>query len=81
VIDSGVYSVIRHPGYAANMLVWLPACFVLLRLWLFVVVVAAVAIVWHRRIESEEEMMLKHFQQDYKAYTNRVPYKMFPLLY
>jgi len=79
LIRHGVYSVLRHPGYAANLCVWVPLIFLETR---SPVVVAffllSFAYVYRRRILSEEQMLRNAFPQEYPDYEKRtgrlIPY-------
>ena len=70
LITTGVYKRIRHPMYAAHLL-WALAQGLLLHNWLagpiFLVAIIPFCLV---RIPLEEEMMLKHFGDQYRRYIN-----------
>jgi protein-S-isoprenylcysteine O-methyltransferase Ste14 len=77
VIDRGPYRLVRHPGYAGSILVWFGS-----RLAVNWLVAAATAVglllVYAYRISAEEEMLIDHFGDAYRAYKVRtwrlVPY-------
>ena len=76
VVDAGIYSVIRHPFYAAD-----PLIFVGLGLWLesdLAVLCAVIPIgmvLWRLRAE---EKVLRRDLSGYNAYTKRVPHRLIP---
>ncbi len=72
---------IRHPGYSANMLLWLPysalvtphVYSLLLQLVLFIVA-------YSRRIPAEEAMMYSERGPAYTEYARRVPARLIPFV-
>jgi protein-S-isoprenylcysteine O-methyltransferase Ste14 len=71
LVTSGIYRHIRHPMYTAHLL-WAIAQGLLLSNWLagwtFLVLSVPLYIV---RIPKEEQMMLDHFGEEYRAYQSR----------
>jgi len=71
LITDGVYRRIRHPMYTAHLL-WAIAQGLLLSNWLagwvFLVLSIPLYVV---RIPKEEQMMLQHFGEEYRAYKSR----------
>jgi len=79
VIDTGVYSVVRHPMYtgAALLLVGMP-------LWLESYAAALLAIIPIGLLTVRilfEERFLRRELKGYEAYTGRVPWRLIPLLW
>jgi protein-S-isoprenylcysteine O-methyltransferase len=73
VVQSGVYSYLRHPGYF-GWLLWAPGTMVLLANPLSTVAFAALAWRFFRaRIPAEESMLLQMYGQEYADYRRRVP--------
>jgi protein-S-isoprenylcysteine O-methyltransferase Ste14 len=76
VADGGIYSIIRHPFYAAD-----PLIFVGLGLWLesYLAVLCAVipisVVLWRLRLEEE---VLRRELPGYSEYTTRVPHRLIP---
>jgi protein-S-isoprenylcysteine O-methyltransferase len=70
VIDRGPYRLVRHPGYSGSILVWFGS-----RLAVNWLVAAATAVglllVYAYRISAEEEMLIDHFGDAYRAYKAR----------
>jgi protein-S-isoprenylcysteine O-methyltransferase Ste14 len=79
VIDSGVYSTVRHPMYAGAIPVIIGSC-----LWLGSYTAALLAIVpiavLARRIQIEERFLRQELA-GYQAYTERVRYRLIPFLW
>lgn len=81
VVSTGPYSIVRHPGYAANGMIFFSTAVLLTSSALVTGVCMAVfAIVWHRRITAEEDMMRKELPA-YKGYADRVRYRLLPFVY
>jgi len=80
VIQSGPYRVIRHPGYAGTLLVWLAAT-VALANWIAAALVSITLLrAYRRRIAAEEEMLLQTFPGEYHEYMRRT-WRLIPFLY
>jgi protein-S-isoprenylcysteine O-methyltransferase len=68
VVRSGPYRLIRHPGYAGALLMWLGAILAT-RNWITLVVVCvSVTSVYLYRIATEERMLARALGGDYQAY-------------
>ncbi len=68
LITHGVYRYIRHPMYAAHWL-WGIAQVLLLQNWIAgLSMLASFALLYLLRVPREEEMMLAHFGDEYRAY-------------
>lgn len=68
VVRAGPYRVIRHPGYAGALLMWLGAILAM-RNWITLVVVSVSVIgVYLYRIITEERMLASALGGDYQAY-------------
>lgn len=79
VCDSGPYRVVRHPGYAGNV-VPLPGLVLgLSSLWTIIPAVIALVIVVVRT--SLEDRTLQEELSGYKEYAQRVRYRLFPGIY
>jgi protein-S-isoprenylcysteine O-methyltransferase Ste14 len=76
VISTGLYAIVRHPLYAANLILF-PASALLLGSWLglgMALVLNAVMVV---RTVLEEDMLLRDLP-GYQEYTHAVPYRLIP---
>jgi protein-S-isoprenylcysteine O-methyltransferase Ste14 len=79
VIDSGVYSKVRHPMYAGGVPFIVGSC-----LWLGSYAAAVLAVVPIAMIALRiqiEERFLRQALKGYQAYTERTPYRLIPYLW
>ena len=80
LITSGPYSLIRHPGYAANALVFVPNAVLSASSWAAGLVwLALFLVIYHARI-SAEEAMLRQAMPEYNAYAHATK-KLIPFVY
>lgn len=79
VCDSGPYQIVRHPGYAGNLLA-LPGIIIALNsIWTLIPAVLALIIAVIRTI-LEDKTLHKELQ-GYREYARRVRYRLFPGIY
>jgi protein-S-isoprenylcysteine O-methyltransferase Ste14 len=79
VCDSGPYRIVRHPGYAGNMLALPGIVLALGSLWTIIpVIVALIIAVIRTRLEDRT---LQEELPGYRDYTRRVRYRLFPGIY
>ncbi|NDJ17820.1 isoprenylcysteine carboxylmethyltransferase family protein [Myxacorys almedinensis A] len=79
-VSSGIYQKIRHPMYAAFWL-WCVAQALLLPNWVAGLAgMISFGIMYVLRISNEEQMMLQHFGEEYKAYMQRTK-RLIPYLF
>jgi protein-S-isoprenylcysteine O-methyltransferase Ste14 len=76
VIDSGPYSVVRHPGYL-GMLVAVPCSGLALGSWIAVALGLIYSALIIRRVRFEDAFLQSHLQ-GYRGYAGRVPYRLVP---
>ena len=76
VIDTGLYSVVRHPMYAVTLLLFLSMPLVLGCFWSFLIFLFYPFIIW-KRIKNEEQV-LKAELTGYTDYCKRVRYRLIP---
>lgn len=70
---SGAYSIVRHPLYLANTLMWL-GCSLLSGTWYLPAIVALLSFIYHERIAAREEAFLQNtFGDQFRAWAARVP--------
>ena len=79
VCDSGPYRIVRHPGYAGNMLALLGIVLALSSLWTLIPAAAALVIAVIRT--TLEDRTLQEELPGYKEYARRVRYRWFPGIY
>ena len=79
VVDTGLYSVIRHPMYSTTLILFLSIPIILGSLYgFFIFLLYPFFIV--KRIKSEEKLLIKELV-GYKEYTMRVKYKLIPFIW
>jgi protein-S-isoprenylcysteine O-methyltransferase Ste14 len=76
VVDTGPYAYIRHPGYAAGI-TWLLMSGVALGSWVSAVVAALGIPLYFRRLFLEERVLFAELE-GYRAYAQRVPWRLIP---
>lgn len=76
VIETGPYSVVRHPGYAGLVIVP-PLSGLALGSWLAVVTGVIISVLVLRRVLFEDAFLRAHLE-GYVAYAGRVPYRLIP---
>ena len=74
VIDTGLYGIVRHPMYAATVLLFLSMGFVLGSPISFVILLAYLPII-EKRIQNEEAVLAQGLE-GYQAYREKVRYKV-----
>ncbi len=70
---SGMYSVVRHPLYLGNYLMWLGVAMAPGICWLAVLITLAYALYYERIMYSEEEFLRAKFGQDYLDWAEHTP--------
>ncbi len=80
VVSNGPYRVLRHPGYAGVLLMWLGAG-VALRNWLVLLFMAlTLGGAYRKRMTAEEEMLLANLGDPYREYRRRT-WRIIPFVY
>lgn len=79
VIDTGLYGIVRHPMYAATILLFLSMPLVLGSVISFVIFLVYPFII-AKRIKNEEEVLEKELK-GYSEYKKKVKYKMVPFIW
>jgi len=79
VCDSGPYRIVRHPGYAGNILPLLGIVLALSSLW--TLIPAAVALIIAVIRTALEDRTLQEELPGYQEYARRVHYRLFPGIY
>ena len=74
VVDTGLYGIVRHPMYAATLLLFLSMPLVLGSLWSFAIMLFYIPII-SKRIRNEEKV-LEEGLEGYREYKQRVRYKV-----
>lgn len=79
VVTTGLYGIVRHPMYAASLLLFLAMPLVLASPWSFVIMLLYVPII-ALRIRNEEQVLERELQ-GYTEYKQRVRYKVIPYIW
>jgi protein-S-isoprenylcysteine O-methyltransferase Ste14 len=79
VCDSGPYRIVRHPGYAGNILSLPGIALALSSVWTFIPALVALVIAVTRT--SLEDRTLQEELPGYRDYARRVRYRLFPRIY
>jgi protein-S-isoprenylcysteine O-methyltransferase Ste14 len=79
VVDTGLYGIVRHPMYAATILLFLSMPLVLGSLFSFIIFLIYPAIIV-KRIKNEEEVLERELE-GYSEYKNRVKYRLIPFVW
>jgi len=80
VVSEGPYSVVRHPGYLGDILLWSGFGVISSSLVLVVLFPAMFAIVYAYRISVEERMLVRELGDGYVQYQKKTR-KIIPLVY
>ena len=76
VVSSGPYRIVRHPGYAGALIGWVAAPFFFSSVWVAIPAAAAL-IAGGIRTKLEDRMLLAELP-GYRAYADRVRFRLFP---
>lgn len=79
VIDTGLYSIVRHPMYSATVLLFLTIPLILGSIYAFLVFLLYPFIV-AKRIKSEEEFLERELK-GYREYKKKVKYRLIPFVW
>lgn len=71
VVSSGPYAIVRHPGYAADLLMWLGYGLAWSSLPAVLTAILPTSAAYAYRIPAEETMMRSQFGPDYESYAAR----------
>lgn len=79
VIDTGLYGVVRHPMYSATLLLFLSMPLVLGSVYSFLIFLAYPLII-AKRIKHEEQFLEQELD-GYRAYRQKVKYRLIPFVW
>ena len=76
---SGIYSVVRHPLYLGNFLMWVGPIIYSAQPWLIVITILIFALYYERIMFAEEMFLRKKYTDDYLSWSKNTP-AFFPKL-
>ena len=79
VVSTGLYGIVRHPMYAATLLLFLSMPLVLASPWSFAIILLYIPII-ALRIRNEEQVLERELK-GYTEYKQRVRYKVIPFIW
>jgi len=79
-VTSGPYTLVRHPGYLGEIMIWTGFAVVSSNLTLFFLMPAMFVAVYLYRISAEEKMLVKELSDDYVRYQHRTR-RLIPSVY
>lgn len=79
VIDTGLYGIVRHPMYSATLLLFLSMPLVLGSIYAFVIFLVYPILI-AKRCKSEENFLERELD-GYRAYKQKIKYRMIPLIW
>ena len=79
MVDTGLYSIVRHPMYSATLLLFLSMPIVLGSVYAFLIFLAYPLII-AKRIRHEEAFLEENLE-GYRAYKQKVKYRLIPLIW
>ncbi|MDO9576873.1 MAG: isoprenylcysteine carboxylmethyltransferase family protein [Candidatus Cloacimonadales bacterium] len=71
--ETGIYSVVRHPLYLGNFLMWLGIILFVRSIWVAIVFVLLYWIYYERIMYAEEAFPTEKFGQDYTEWASKTP--------
>ena len=80
LIQHGIYSIIRHPGYLGVMTLLIGSGLLAGNLISLTLIIIIVPFSFIKRLLTEEKMLTENFGDDYKKYMQRT-YRLIPLLF
>ncbi len=79
IITTGLYAIVRHPMYTANILLFLAMPFAL-GSWIATLPMLLYPFIIARRIKNEEALLVRELD-GYAEYTRKVKYRLLPLVW
>ena len=80
VVDKGPYRLVRHPGYAGDIALWIGAALATGNLIVTLVIAVLMFAAYSYRIQAEEAMLVATLGQPYRDYQKRTR-RLIPFIY
>lgn len=71
--ETGIYSIVRHPLYLGNYLMWIGIVAFTFNIYFFIIVSLAFWIYYERIMFAEERFLERKFGETYVSWSNNVP--------
>lgn len=81
IIETGPYRWVRHPSYTGAIITFVGISVILANWASIGVMVLCIGCAYGYRINVEEQALREQFEDEYRAYTNRTPYRIFPYVW
>lgn len=69
----GIYSIVRHPLYVGNLIMWIGIALYPLQLWVIVLCILGYWIYYERIMFAEEQFLIKKFGDRYLNWSKKTP--------
>ncbi|MFV0522626.1 MAG: methyltransferase family protein [Mangrovibacterium sp.] len=70
---TGMYSIVRHPLYVGNFLMWLGIAMITYNVWFIVIFCLSYWIYYERIMYAEEQFLKRKFKESYLKFAENVP--------
>ena len=70
---TGIYSLIRHPLYLGNFLIWFGVSLITYNLYFVILSLVSYWFIYIPIILAEEDYLIKKFKNEYKSYSSIIP--------
>ncbi len=70
---TGIYSLIRHPLYLGNFLIWFGVSLITYNLYFVILSLVSYWFIYIPIILAEEDYLIKKFKNEYKLYSSSIP--------
>jgi protein-S-isoprenylcysteine O-methyltransferase Ste14 len=70
---TGIYSIVRHPLYLGNFLMWLGPAIVIQKIWFIIAFILAFWVYYERIMFAEEQFLRRKFGEFYLKWAEKTP--------